>query len=192
MGQRLGGKNQKVCQKIIVELKSQKMSEILIRDISIFAIQGKESLIKSVSKSITIEEAEKCFIGALSEIKKERPNIDIYYVIGAVTSDGQEFIERNLELLKERTKEANRKLPKAIVFSAGDIFNKKLFKRFDSHGAVNQDYLDLWEKVLNSGFIDCIIRTPDWGRSVGATHENKVAHQKSLRVYDYFALMDRM
>jgi hypothetical protein len=168
------------------------MTETLIRDISIFAIQGKESLIKSVSKTNTIEEAGKCFINSLGEIKREHPDLQIYYVIGAVTTDGQEFIERNLELLKEKAKEVNRKLPKAVVFSAGDIFNRKLFKRFDSHGAVNQDYLDLWEKVLGSGFVDSIIRTPDWGRSVGATHENNIAHQKGLRVYDYFTLMDRM
>lgn len=165
------------------------MTETIIRDVSIFAAQGKEILIKSISKKETIEEAEKCFLSALGKIKKDRPNMDIYYVIGPVTSDGQEFVERNLELLKEKAKEVNHRLPKAVIFSAGDIFNKTVFKKFDSHGAVNQDYLNFWEKVLNSNFVNGIIRIPGWERSVGASHENRIAHQKSLSVYDYSTLI---
>jgi len=165
------------------------MSEILIRDISIFASQGKEALIKSVSKTKTIEKAGGKFIDALDKIRKEHPEMKIYYVIGTVTSDGPEFIERNLGILKSISENVGHKLNKSVVFSAADIFNDKLFRRFNSHGAVNQDYLNFWDKVISSGCIEGIVRAPGWERSAGASHESNTAHSKKLIIHDYSVLM---
>lgn len=167
------------------------MQEIPTRDISIFVSQGKEALVKSVSKTKTIEKAGEKFISALDKIKKQHPEMKMFYVIGTVTSDGPEFIERNLETLKSISKDVSQKLNKSVVFSAADIFDSKLFKRFNSHGAVNQDYLNFWDKVIGSGHINGIVRAPGWERSVGASHENNIAFLNHLIVHDYSILMER-
>lgn len=145
---------------------------------------NKEFLTTSISGSSSLLEAELNFLEALKYIKEQSPDLLIYYLIGTVTSDGPEYIERNLQLLKERSQKAGEVLD-GIVFSAADIFNQQLFDRFDKRGAVNQDYLDFWEDILKSGFITDIIRASGWEKSMGASHENKIASQEGIAIHDY-------
>ena len=145
---------------------------------------SKEILSKSVAETWTLAEAEEKFTQALELISRTKPSEKIYYVIGTVTSDGPEYIERNLKLLKDRSENVSNVL-KGTVFSAADIFNNTLFDRFDAKGAVNQDYLDLWEHVLKTGYITDIVRTPGWEKSGGASHENRIAKMTGIAIHDY-------
>ncbi len=145
---------------------------------------NKEFLTTSISESNSLMEAELNFLRALKYTKEKAPNLKIYYLIGTVTSDGPEHVDKNLQLLKQRSQKAGEVID-GIVFSAADIFNQKLFKRFDSNGAVNQDYLNFWEDILKSGLITDLIRTPRWEKSMGASHENRIASQEKIIIHDY-------
>ena len=144
----------------------------------------REFLGNSVSEAKDLKEAELNFLKALGSLRKQNPDLKIYYLIGTVTSDGPEHIDRNLQLLKERSQKAGNVVD-GIVFSAADIFNQQLFNRFDESGAKNQDYLDFWEHVLKSGFITDLIRTPGWEKSMGASQENRIALQEKITIHDY-------
>lgn len=145
---------------------------------------SKEYLIQSVSDTFTLSEAEINFLDALKTLREKYPKTKIYYVIGTVTSDGPEHIDENLQILKKRSTLLGHEVD-GIVFSAADIFNQKLFDRFNSNGAVNQDYLNFWEHILESKLITDIVRTPRWEKSMGASHENRIASRVGISIHDY-------
>ena len=144
----------------------------------------KESLKDAIVSSNTINEAEEKLISTLDEIRHQNPEIRVYFVSGIVTSDGPSFVKRNLQVLQDRALRIAEKVD-GIVFSAANIFNSELFKKFDSAGATNEDYLIFWERVLNSGQITDVVMTPRWEESGGARRENETAITIGLQIHDY-------
>lgn len=151
-----------------------------------------ERLHEQLENTETLIHAEEVLREALTDLKEKSPDTQIFYVAGKVTSDGfePEKIEKNLDILRERTSDIRFELQIPIL-SAADVFDMKSIEKYSFTGATNDDYLKLWINILASGLINGIIMTPNWETSVGATAEHDLAKEKSLQIYYYEDIIDR-
>lgn len=108
------------------------------------------------------------------------------YVSGIITSDGPEFVERNIERLAYFTEEL-RGYKNFPIFSATDVFSQKLFERLDEMtletNSREEKFIRFWRDILESGFITDIFMTPRWEESKGAKDEYKTAKRLGLKIH---------
>lgn len=113
----------------------------------------------------------------------KKSNGPVMYVAGMVTSEGPENIEKNVAVLESWTQKIARENP-FIVFSSNDVFGKsRLWKKFDNLGFINQEYVNFWRKILESGAVTDIVMTPRWEISNGARDEHKTAKRHDISIH---------
>lgn len=137
---------------------------------------------KSVSQATSLEEIETILISIFHQVKNQAQTTQIGYVSGIITSDGPEFIQRNIKVLIRHTKRI-RKNQQFPIFSATDIFNDDLFKRLQVNNYKNTDYEIFWDKLLRSGHVTDIFMTPRWQESRGCNLEHAAALELKLKIY---------
>lgn len=119
---------------------------------------------------------------AISDVLQELSGGRIGYVSGIVTSDGAGKVEENLQRLKDFARKMRERFGFPI-FSPSDVFPKDILGRIQENGATNNDFVEFWRALLNSGHITDIFMTPRWQESHGATDEHQIAQEKGLKVH---------
>lgn len=137
---------------------------------------------REIQKGNTLAEVSARVLSVLFEIKRNDPNAEIAFVSGPVTKDGEEYIARNLERLREYSESIRQKHFK-YAFSAGDVFSVELIDKFIKQGSRNDDALRFWEILLRSRHITHIIFTPGSESSPGSKAERGIAHEVGMRMH---------
>lgn len=121
-------------------------------------------------------------IGLLGEVSAGG-KIKIGYVSGIITSDGEEHVDRNMELLRRNTSRIRESVD-FPVFSAADIFHNESYDKFD--GVDEHEWYVFWRNVLKSGYIREVFMTPRWEHSAGAKDEFAAAGEAGILVNHSF------
>jgi len=107
------------------------------------------------------------------------------FVSGIVSSDGDEYVERNIRRLAAYTERIRSEQPFRI-FSATDVFSPELFARLTEMKLDREEreahFFDFWSAVLHSGHVTHVFFTPRWEQSAGASDEHKTAKQLGLTI----------
>lgn len=132
----------------------------------------------------TLDEVKTSLLNLLEKVRKNNPHLG--YVSGIISSDGEEYIARNKQILSLYTLKISleNNMP---TFSTVDIFSKALLERTKLLNLPvterEQKLRNFWEEVLSSGLITDIYFTPRWRRSTGAKLEHQVAKKHGLTLH---------
>lgn len=140
-----------------------------------------EAIIENVARANTLEEVKSGVIHVFEEARKNGA-MRIGYVSGIISSDGPEFVERNVRILQQYTENV-RGMHGFPIFAPTEVFTEEVFKRINAHEIPVQDWLDFWKDILEAGYITDIFMTPRWEKSVGATDEYNNATRLKLLVH---------
>jgi hypothetical protein len=106
---------------------------------------------------------------------------NIGFTCGIISSEGLEHIDRNMKRHAMYTASLRDGIA-FPVFSASDVFNdERMFERVKY--LPQEEWLELWRKVLNSGFVTHLFFTPRWQKSSGARDEHEVGKGLGLEIY---------
>lgn len=134
-----------------------------------------------------LSEVELRFVDFLDAIKSETMTARIGYVAGIVSSDGEDKIQANIEILASYT-EKLRQTYDFPVFCAADVFTPQLFESLAEMKLRVEErerhFKSFWRNVIASGHITDIFMTPRWELSSGANDEYSIAKQIGLRVHN--------
>lgn len=103
------------------------------------------------------------------------------FVSGMISSDGPEFIDRNMLILSDSTDHVRRTSPKPVT-SASDIFYDVLLAKY-RNVTTPEEWDRLWKSVISSGISD-LVMIPRWDASRGAKAEHDHAVARKIPV-DY-------
>lgn len=135
-----------------------------------------------LAEATTMAEVHEGLITLLSRIRAEHPEKGVFYVIGIITSDGEEHVQRNLELLASNT-QLLRQHYGPLIFSARSVWSDGLFARVGSSHLREEDFITLWRLMLRSGLVTGILMTPRWECSRGARDEYETARSLNLEIH---------
>lgn len=100
------------------------------------------------------------------------------FVSGIISSEGPEFIKRNMAVLADFTDHV-RGSSAAPTMSASDVFHEGLLGRYRDAGI--EGWVIFWRKVIASG-VGTLIMTPRWESSYGARDEHGFALKSRITV----------
>ncbi|MBI2464747.1 hypothetical protein HYV64_01275 [Candidatus Shapirobacteria bacterium] len=112
---------------------------------------------------------------------KSQGNPKIGYVAGMITSEGPEFVERNLLRLEKYTQQISKKYH-FPVFSQNDIFTPEVYQLIKASGVTREEFEEFYRQVHGSGLITHLFMTPRWELSRGATDELNTAVMANLTI----------
>jgi hypothetical protein len=143
----------------------------------------REIVIRHVNQAQTFDEIKFAVIKALEEVKSLTDCERIGYVSGIISSDGPEYMQRNMEILAEHVNKL-RQENDFPIFGPTDVFNDEIHERIKAHEIPVQRWFDFWRDILGSGNITDIFMTPRWEESTGALDEYHTAVRLGLRVIE--------
>lgn len=126
-------------------------------------------------------------VGVLRAIKRKTRAKKVGYVAGIITSDGPEYIARNIQKLEEYTERIGDEID-FPVFSAADVFSKDLLDRLHARSLPAQTWFDFWRAILGSGEVTDIFMTPRWKDSLGARDEHETAQKLGIAIHYLFGM----
>lgn len=130
----------------------------------------------------TLAEARHQVIETLAKVKADT-HAHLGYVSGIITSDGDEYIERNIQRLAAHTQRI-RSEQSFPIFSATDVFTPEIFERLAEMHLSRQQreahFVDFWQGILASGHVTHAYFTPRWEQSAGARDEHETAKRLGL------------
>lgn len=142
----------------------------------------KDGIAERVKAATNLNEVRDAVIAVFEEARTEKGVIRIGYVSGIITSDGPEYVERNLAILARHTE--NLRLAHDFpIFSSTDVFDNKVFERINANKIPVQAWLDFWREILESGHITDMFMTPRWEVSIGARDEYQNAQRLGLKIH---------
>ncbi len=141
----------------------------------------KDVIHKHINKANSLSEVRNALIKALEEIKNTREITHIGYVSGIVSSDGIEYIKRNIQVLGQYT-EKLKNIHKFPMFSAADVLSEEIFLKIDGANLPTQVWFDFWRNILETGYITDIFMTPGWEASLGAKDEYETAQKLGISI----------
>src|SRR3990170_3226698 len=122
----------------------------------------------SIGKATNLNQVEEGLLSFFAEQKLYNPDLKIAYVSGIISSDGPEYIERNIKRLASVTNEIRNEFPEYLVFSATDVFTNEVFERINAKNYPYHEWLAFWRKILTQSGISKVFMTPRWINSQGA------------------------
>lgn len=102
------------------------------------------------------------------------------FVAGVISSDGPQFIDRNMAILEDYTNHI-RAGSQTPVMSACDVFHKALLDKY-RRARNREEWALFWRGVLSSG-ITTLNMTPRWMSSYGAKDEHACAENLNIRIW---------
>lgn len=146
---------------------------------NIAKIRNSKSPYKLLGLCQSLEEVTLSLVSYLSKIHASKK---IVYVSGIITSDGQDFIKRNIRNLKRHTKDISCGTD-SHVFSAVDALTSNVIENLRKHNHYTEEhYRVFWKTILESKVIDSIVMTPGWSRSSGAIIEYRTALSEKIEI----------
>lgn len=124
----------------------------------------------------------------LHELKDS--GLDIGYIAGPVSCDGDEHITENLrKLVEARTALMRRSMGKNIIYlTAPFIFTPELYRRLGLFDLPKEDREALlgefWDELIGSGLLSSVHLAPGWERSPGARREQQTAQTRNIAVFE--------
>jgi hypothetical protein len=132
------------------------------------------------------DEALACTLTALQGVVDS--GLEVHYVAGPISADGDEHIERNLEVLLRHGEQVAKALgSRALVLTSPLVFTPDIYaslKIFEKErGAREQSLQAFWDHIIGSGVLAAIHFAPGWKRSPGARLEHEAANRHNVNVY---------
>lgn len=142
---------------------------------------------EDLSNCRTIEEVQIQTQSTLRELKDD--GYQIVYVAGAISADGEEHIQRNIDRLIRARGELLRKIGGQVLsFTAPFVFTPEVYEKlgvFTMEPSQREAMMQLfWDTLIRSGVVDGIYFTPGWERSTGAVREHTTAQATGVPVYE--------
>jgi hypothetical protein len=114
--------------------------------------------------------------------------LEIHYVAGTISSDGDEYIERNIaELLRLQAVLTQQLGEKALVLTSPVIFTPAVYDRLKVFELPREErelkFQNFWDKIITSGYMTGIHFAPKWERSIGTKLEHEAATQQGIDIY---------
>lgn len=103
-------------------------------------------------------------------------------VSGSINADGPAHKQRNIKRLITYTQAIQEKVT-FPVFCASYFFVDEIYSHFEKQGAVYEDYMFFWRKVLKSGLVTDIFMMDGWKRSIGAKDEYDTAKKCNIVIH---------
>lgn len=132
----------------------------------------------------TLAQAREQVIATLERVKADTHQ-HLGFVSGIISSDGDEYIERNIQRLSVYTQQVRSQQPFPI-FSATDVFTPEIFERLAEMRLSRQQretqFVDFWRAILASGHVTHVFFAPRWEQSAGATDEHETAKRLGLTI----------
>lgn len=141
----------------------------------------KNIIYKHVKNASSLSEVKYKVLEALIELNELDEMKKIGYVSGIISSEGREYVDRNMKVLAQYTNELRSK-NKFPIFSATDVFDDEVFERIDAHNLPYEDWLVFWRDILSAGYVTDIFMTPRWEKSKGAIDEYETAKNLGLNI----------
>ncbi len=136
------------------------------------------SIRKNNSKPLTVTQIREALLEILKKIQENNPNAIIGYVAGCITSDGPEYVNKNIAKLEAYAHYLRNKFGPHI-FSAKEIFSDEDQKAITEEGEKAQfEMRRFWRDVQLSGNITDVFMIPGWERSKGARDEHNAAKER--------------
>lgn len=142
-----------------------------------------KNLIKNKIKTAqSLKEIKEGLFNTFDEIRISEKFNRIGYVSGIISSDGHEYVVRNMNILQEST-EKLRNDYNFSIFSATDVFDDEVFSRIDAHNLPYEEWIYFWRDILKAGYITDVFMTQRWEQSKGAIDEYETAEKLGLRIH---------
>ena len=135
-------------------------------------------------EAYTLDQVLDIVFSVLDKVKKDKPDMRIGYVSGIITSDGLDYMQKNMRELIIYTEEIQKRY-NFPIFSATNVFQNKLLQKLESNGFRREDYIQFWREILSSGYITDIFMTPRWNHSQGSIDEYRTAERYGIRIHYY-------
>lgn len=135
-------------------------------------------MIRAIGRLTDLNNTEKIIVERLRKASKETAYGRVGFVSGALSSSKPLYIIRNFRMLNSYTKIV-RKNVDFPVFSAIDFFGRTILIKLTYQKEDNQE---LWNKILQSGYITDLFMAPGWKESSGAVSEHKTAKKSGIKI----------
>ncbi|MDE1870896.1 MAG: hypothetical protein KGI06_01510 [Candidatus Micrarchaeota archaeon] len=136
-----------------------------------------------VRSADSLQEVKEGIIEVLMGLNN-RERARIGFVSGIITSDGEESIGRNTEVLDDFTSALKNSVSFG-VFSQVDVFDYELASRMRGRSC-RDDWQELWRGVLGSSCVTDIFMTPRWEKSCGSVDEYKTAIGMGINIFHVY------
>lgn len=119
----------------------------------------------------------------LRQLKHKHGKDKLGYVAGMITSEGPQYVARNLQALQAHTKSL-REAYDFPIFCSADVFRPEVFKSVHAECWTTEDWDMFWREILSAGIVTDIFMTPRWKMSHGARLEHETALHNNIKVWD--------
>lgn len=106
----------------------------------------------------------------------------IGYVSGVITTDGPEYVERNIQILNDHA-DRLRDIHDFPIFAPNDVFTPGVYERVSINTLTSDQLKQFWRNILAARYITDIFMTPRWEISGGARDEHDAARDLGLRIH---------
>ncbi len=125
-------------------------------------------------------------IRVINAINKNSTEQRLGFVSGIITSDGDGNMSKNIERLKQHTKEI-RDMYDFPIFSSVDVFGNGIYDQIEESKFERElrehHFVQFWKMILETGHITDIFMTPRWEKSRGAKVEYTTAKKFKIKIH---------
>ena len=141
---------------------------------------------QQIRETTSLPEVQEGLLRVFRTVKEAEPQQRIGVVSGIITSEGDEFMERNIRRLHLYTAHLSQ-LHNFPVFSSVDVFGNGLYsqiKEFSFERELREKhFVDFWRGVYRSGHLTDVFMTPRWEKSSGARDEHAISLEEQIAIH---------
>ncbi|MCR4329631.1 MAG: DUF4406 domain-containing protein [Candidatus Roizmanbacteria bacterium] len=101
---------------------------------------------------------------------------------GSINSDGAVYKQRNIRRLMVYSQTVQQRVL-FPVFCASNFFDDAVYSCFKQQGAVYEDFMFFWRRILKSRLVTDIFMMEGWERSRGAQDEYNTAKKCNIMIH---------
>lgn len=141
---------------------------------------------QQIREATSLSEVQEGLVRVFRTVKEAEPNQRIGIVSGIITSEGDEFMERNIKRLHLYTAHLSQQHDFPL-FSSVDVFGNGLYtqiKEFSLERELREKhFVDFWRGVFRSGHLTNVFMTPRWEISSGARDEHAISVEEQIAIH---------
>lgn len=146
----------------------------------------KAEIYQQMRQATSLPEVQEGLVRVFSTVKEAKPQQRIGLVSGIITSEGDEFMERNIKRLHLYTTHLGQ-MYDFPIFSSVDVFGNGLYaqiKEFTFERELREKhFVNFWRGVLRSGHLTDVFMTPRWEISSGARDEHEISLEAKITIH---------
>lgn len=144
------------------------------------------TIYQEIKESTNLIQVRDGLVRVFSNVEHTTPNKHLGYVSGIISSDGPQYVKRNMQTLHTYT-ESLRTHSEFPIFSAVDVFGNGMHEKMEEitfeYKLREKHFITFWREVLESGHITDIFMTPRWDKSQGAIDEYNTAQKLGITIH---------